>query len=866
MSSEQRYASVLLVSFLFALPLLACSDGGGSTNDGSGADSGTPDANPDAGADAGETDGSADAPDRVEYTLATGAILLDDALVAGLQPVEGSGEVLVFDALATGVEDIAVNTVLVSGLTDATPRGLLRRVTAIENDGTTLTLQTEQAALTAAFSALDADVTLELQNAQVDWSVGNQAVDQQKDSGGESFGGQYDWIVFDGDDDPFTVDDQVRISGELSASASYEFGLSYDLGVLDDILELDFPPDFDSFDIDLRVGLGAEARATIDLLLSGRAALGFQKKVEIGRTYLTPIGAGPLVFLPVIRAVAGVTGSVPGSFEIRFAEEAGFAAGASYSFDDGFQTVWEPPYATNTAASADVELGASARAYVDIEIDFLLYGIVGPKGGLSIYAEAEGNVFSEPCWRAAAGLEAFLGLRLELFTVELVDWDKRWPIVETEIGTGSCETGEAVDPPPPFSRGWNESVSVLYGSDSAFTDVEPAIDGTWLIGGRSVTSLIKMDRQGTPVWARALIEEAVLPTPVAFNAVITRPDGGIAAATERGLLVQLDAAGHFQSAVELDTASEADAVPSDIVADGAGGYWISTTHSPLDGQPGDVALIHYTAEGEVTAQAWGVDGAYETPWDLFWWNDELWLLVAQTDYSLPNPSTAWLLRFSASGEMIDQTHITTCGNGDTVVLRTALVTESNRLVLGGYHGFSSTRALLLNIDESRTIDWTSSHSPTAIIGFDVSSITQLEGGALLVAGQRLYAAPDDIFVARTDSIGRMLWLQRIGGTSWEAGATVVQQGDGNGLLVGGTTSLVELESGLFASTFDVRTGEMSLRGDAPLTTSAEAYTVDEVCMATEVVTDRPARPLPVVLTPAIVREVVSETEPMQLSE
>jgi hypothetical protein len=851
---------LLLIPVFFLSCLAACGD----DNDASPQTDAASDANAQDASDASDSPDSATSdPISVQYTLAEGAVVLEGALLTGLQSVSAETTILTFAADTPGVETLVAGTVVVTGISDVTPQGLLRRIVAVQNDSDTIELTTEPAAISAAFHSLDIQAQLELPDGAIEWTVDASTPSSQKDSIG--FGGPFNWVVFDGDDDVSTDEDQVRVHGEISASASWNFGLSYDLGALDDILSLDFPPDLDPTDIDLAIGLGASAEAVLDLTLEGRASLGFQKEVELGRQYLSPVGAGPIVFIPVVRAVAEIEGNVPGSFIIQTGQEAGFSAGVSFSIDDGFVSNLQPPYFNSLPSSADVELGADARASVTIELDFLLYGIVGPSAGLTAYAGAEANVFSDPCWRAFAGVEAFIGLYVEFLTVELVDYKYPFPVEEVDIATGSCTTAEQTDPQPASARAWIEAASVIPTSETSHMMISQAIDGNFLLSGLGANSLIKVRNDGSFVWARSFIEHAVLDTPVATNTHMTRPDGGITVAAARGLVLQLDAAGHLQDVYRVQTGSEDDTIPSAIVSDNAGGFWISTTQAEGDSQPSNVAMVHIAADGTMRGWQWGDTGAYEIPHALTWYEGDLYQVVVQRDFDRDPSTVTWLLRWSADGGLLDAVLLSDCTTFEELSVRSLVVSEDGKLVFAGSRRFTGPRAVIGALNPDLTVAWASSIGTNSLLGLEITDIEQLDSGAYLVGGNRLYAAPDDAFVARTDSVGRFLWMQRFGGTSWESGTDVHVLPDGSAMALTGTETLGDLESSLLLSIFDVRTGEVPYGAASGITSGPESWDNEDTCIDATVRTDLAALPLNVVREEVDVDEVAFPAREVQLT-
>ncbi|MCA9554853.1 MAG: hypothetical protein KC933_32785, partial [Myxococcales bacterium] len=151
-------------------------------------------------------------------------VLSADALAA-LQAESGSGR-LVFSPPPAGLT-LEVGDVLVAGLSDSTPSGLLRLVTAVQAEGTALTVETVDAPLQLAFRRVHVRAqrdTGELGDAT--WSaakgVGLRRQPLLDLTSGSAHTTQHlTVLLFDGDGDPTTEGDQIAFDGELGGGLQY---------------------------------------------------------------------------------------------------------------------------------------------------------------------------------------------------------------------------------------------------------------------------------------------------------------------------------------------------------------------------------------------------------------------------------------------------------------------------------------------------------------------------------------------------------------------------------------------------------------------------------------------------------------------
>jgi len=150
---------------------------------------------------------------------------LATADLAPLAPDPGDGT-LVFAPAPAALANVAVGDVIVAGVSPNTPAGLLRAVLAVERDGDTVTLRTGQAPIQLAYRKLHARFAraLAVPGAAPASFVGPQAVSATR---------PFNYLLFDGDGDPSTTNDQIAIDGTLGGGFDFSFMLDVDWGQID---------------------------------------------------------------------------------------------------------------------------------------------------------------------------------------------------------------------------------------------------------------------------------------------------------------------------------------------------------------------------------------------------------------------------------------------------------------------------------------------------------------------------------------------------------------------------------------------------------------------------------------------------------
>jgi hypothetical protein len=523
---------------------------------------------------------------------------------------------LVFDPAPDALADVAVGRILVGGVSDETPGGLLRAVLAVARDGDRLTLGTAVAPIQLAYRKLH--VKLARREAAV---VG--ATARRTPAEGFDVTMPFDFLLFDGDGDPETDDDQIHFQGEVGGGFEYELEIDVDWGDIDalpdlvtscleslvEILEGELPSCSVSDllpEAQVRFVVTPEVRA--DANVSGAAILEYEKEIDLASKTLAPIIIGPLVFLPVVDVTARLAGGASGRFSTGIHGSATFQTSVVASSLDPTPE-WIEPELIDTDFGVNpttVSLTAAAQVGIGARLNVLLFAVTGPYATARAFARVEADLLGDPCWELSAGVEANLGVKVTapaplLGDVTLVDWAS--PTVaplEIALDSGTCEPLPEVSELPPgagpdaerlasptfaqWSRSWSSPVEGGHagspGNGVLFSDLQRTIDGNYVRSGYGTLALTKWRDTGDGgelVWSRELALEGggrlsplrVRPTPDAGLMVAST------AVTAPVLLTELTQDGRVVSARAFDVAlSDCQVGIRALEPDGAGGWYV----------------------------------------------------------------------------------------------------------------------------------------------------------------------------------------------------------------------------------------------------------------------------------------------------
>jgi hypothetical protein len=492
--------------------------------------------------------------DRIEYELFPSSRLL---ATADLESIVADGEdgTLVFQPAPASLADIAPGMVLVGSASSKTPTGLIRGVGAVSRDGDRLTLRTMVVPIQFAFKklALQAkrtgqpiDEAREVRDANDDGLRERQlrltAVEGKA---------TLRWVLFDGDNDESTEDDQVRLDGNLGGSFEYDVQVDVDWGAVNSLPDAvtdclksipsilvgelpDCTPTALLPEVKATFEVGPDLFANADLI--GSASLKYEKQVSILKTTLAPIPIGPIVLVPGVDIVGGLKGSAGARFKTGFDSELSVRMKLVSSTKNGVSI--NPPEITRSKLEArptELSIMADGRLTLGARLSISIYGIAGPYAQADSFAAIGADISRDPCWQLTAGLSAAAGLLVTSPRLPVIGYvtlvDVKTPDLQLfdsgPLASGSCGfsgTSQTTLPgsgPSEQSYGspaftpWS-GVASLPGDTSyvgagtlgnAFCAMERATDGRFITSANGSNAMQKIDESGAVTWTRTFDDE-----------------------------------------------------------------------------------------------------------------------------------------------------------------------------------------------------------------------------------------------------------------------------------------------------------------------------------------------------------------------
>ena len=379
--------------------------------------------------------------------------VLNDETLNSLQAISEDQSQLIFRSVTPQLSVIQVNDILVGRSTlglpnNAAPFGFLRRVVQTSTDASgQFIIDTVQAALDEAIERGNQTFSIPLEFSDVyeeeilttsslpakDRIVAVKYVSPLRD-----FRVSIDHAVYDADGDTSTKNDQVKAVGWVDFQPGMLFNLS--LGIENYQLQSL------SFTNTVQEVGHVELSSNVDIV-------GFEKTVPIKRFTFLPqtifIGWVPLVITPQLTIYVGASGAVSVGVSAGIDQRATITTGVNYT-----NGIWTPigQITDDEISSLETKLSQSAEAgaFVGPELSIKLYDIAGPYGRIKSYLDLKADRAQSPWWTLVGGVNAELGMKVEVFSHVVASYHEDYPIVQKKtLAQAEPEVEPAVTQPPP---------------------------------------------------------------------------------------------------------------------------------------------------------------------------------------------------------------------------------------------------------------------------------------------------------------------------------------------------------------------------------------------------------------------------------
>lgn len=336
--------------------------------------------------------------------------VLTEATTQHLLSVSDDGVTFTFSQLTPELAALDIEDVMVGDVSTAAPYGFLRKVASVTTTGGQVVVTTTDATLEDAIQQGSIQLFKQLTPADIQTATFAPGVSlaQYKTTGlNDSFFFEIkDVVLYDKDGNYNTTNDQLKANGSLEFSPVFDFSLAVKNWTLQD-LEFIFNVD-ETVELDFLVELdilSVEAYYQIAHLPLG--------------TVTVFIGPVPVVFLIEMPIYLRVDGDLKVGVTTGVTQEVSLSAGLRYANGN-----WSPVSELTNSFSFQPptpKAGVDMKGYVDAPLGLLLYGAAGPFASVNPYLKFEADAFADPWWTLSGGIEAAVGVKVEVLGRSLGD-------------------------------------------------------------------------------------------------------------------------------------------------------------------------------------------------------------------------------------------------------------------------------------------------------------------------------------------------------------------------------------------------------------------------------------------------------------
>ncbi len=729
-------------------------------------------------------------PKHSDFVLSPDLRVLDSATLAQLSSVSADQSTLVFKSATKQLSALGAGNIIAAGIVGTLlPQGMLRRVASVSGSGP-ITVTTTPASLADAIIKGSLNPSFHL-NADRTTS----AALHTAGVGGQDTGITYGFdnqVIYDGDGDSSTTNDQVLLSGSISIDPLAKFPIQINSG-------------FTKVDLDIS---GSESA---NLSVTAKEGASFTKRIDLDTTFFPPLvfyaGPLPIVITPILTFYAGIDGKTLATLTTGVSEQATLDVGVGYQ-DGSFGPFnhssasgsFDPP---NFAQGASASAKAMAGARLSVNVD----GLDAAYVDADVYARAQVQPSSDPWWSLYGGAEAHahigmlglsydapLGKTEKLLSsasggspaAQVTSWARAYsggsydklntltPIPGGGVLAGGTTLSFSSTPADAWLVATDPIGEVMwqraYNDLDAVRAVAPSSGGNFLVAtgttNPDVAGLLKVDDNGAVLWSKAITDSGALG--VKLNDIVPLADGGALLGGSVGSLASAD-------------------------------YWVAR----IDAQAKPVWSYAYggSAEDDLKALVDTKDGG---------------CLAVGTGKSFGAGSLMWAVRIGADGKVLWQKSYGTGGD----YAERAIAAPSGGFLIAGEHVLDG---LAVRVDDSGNVTW-ATDIPTSAQDVELGGVAPLSGGGFALAG----ATNTNAWIVGLDSTGSVTWSHEYGGAgSDRIGGMLEFSGIGDPLVALPDGSLIAAgSSSSFSSDYDAWLMHVTPNGNVAFAAGSGASQTD----------------------------------------
>ncbi|MBK8883834.1 MAG: fibrobacter succinogenes major paralogous domain-containing protein [Bacteroidales bacterium] len=300
-------------------------------------------------------------------------------------------------------------------LISAAGEGLLRKVTSVNKVGSNIEVKTEFASLVDAIEQGDLELDQPLYTSQIksiEYHVPGLKFKSENSKGSTAvdFLWEINSILYDSDNNPGTISDQIKLTGDFSFK--WNLVTKIRIGLLQGLKEIKFGlAASENLNLNLAASIAYQLPDNLDLVLA---------TIRFSPIYVY-IGGIPVVLNPVLKIHVGIEGNLSATITTGISQGLSFSAGIHYLKSKGWS-----PYQTFenhfTYNWPEIYINSNVTAYLKPEFEMKVYGVGGPYVNMKLYGRFASQLFPNPKFRIYGGISLGAGARIEIFDKYELDY------------------------------------------------------------------------------------------------------------------------------------------------------------------------------------------------------------------------------------------------------------------------------------------------------------------------------------------------------------------------------------------------------------------------------------------------------------
>ena len=360
--------------------------------------------------------------EEIETIIPDTTKIIDQETEQVITSVSEDQSTMVLSHSTPQTDSIEVGDIIVMGVTEQTPYGLLRKVTGIDK-GTT---KYSPLYFYLGFATLEEAVekgrweysqTLKPEDIEKGF-VFSEGIQPARERVSTTLDFEYpiNNILYDQDNNPATTEDNITATGYIA----FDYQVTFDGDIDGYTLKSFIFKNVIETDSELDISVGASV-SIADLADVADVTIGKPIPFTPVTVYIpTPLGPFPLVFFPSIELKVGIEGEAHIVLEVGMTQNTSYTAGIEFT-DGDWQNITDPlPNIVNTIKLADPEGTIHVTAHAGPQLNCKLYKVAGPYCNIFGYLDFDADTTLDPWWDLDAMLRVLAGVKMDVLSIH---WD-----------------------------------------------------------------------------------------------------------------------------------------------------------------------------------------------------------------------------------------------------------------------------------------------------------------------------------------------------------------------------------------------------------------------------------------------------------